>query len=174
MPVLDRYLAGPFREGLDLPKGSLCLVQDTSGIGPSRGRWARPDYILVSAMRFRLLPGSQVDVHSFELKTETGCDVLAVHECLAQTRFTHFGHLVWHLPEGSRAEARLDEIEAHCAAHGVGLIRIRDPDEAGTGEILVDPQRKPTLAATVDGFLEARLTPAGRRKLEAALGGARG
>ena len=49
-------------------------------------------------MRFKLMPGAQVDVHSFELKTESGCTVQSVHEALAQTRFTHFGHLVWHLP----------------------------------------------------------------------------
>ena len=54
-------------------------------------------------MRFKLLPGAQIDVHSFELKTETGATDLAVYEALAQTRFTHFGHLVWHLPKGSRA-----------------------------------------------------------------------
>lgn len=173
MPALRHYLEGPFRKGLDLPAGSTCLVQDTSAIGPARGRWSRPDFILVSAMRFRLLPGSQVDVHSFELKTETGCDVLAVHECLAQTRFTHFGHLVWHLPEGAKAETKLAEIEAHCQAHGIGLIRLRDPKQPSAGDILVDPTRKPTLAATVDGFLEARLTPDRRKRLEAALGGAR-
>jgi hypothetical protein len=66
----------------------------------------------VSAMRFRLMPGSQVDVHSFELKTETGCTVQSVHEALAQTRFTHFGHLVWHLPDNSKAEARLAEMSS--------------------------------------------------------------
>lgn len=94
MPPLEAYLNGPFRKGLDLPTGAACLVRDTSVSGPRRGRWARPDFILVSAMKFALMPGAQVDVHSFELKTETGATDLAVYEALAQTRFTHFGHLV--------------------------------------------------------------------------------
>ena len=103
MAPLQAFLDGPFRKGLDLPHGAACIVQDTSAMGPRRGRWARPDFILVSAMKFNLMPGAQVDVHSFELKTESGATDLAVYEALAQTRFTHFGHLVWHLPENSKA-----------------------------------------------------------------------
>jgi hypothetical protein len=118
-------------------------------------------------MRFKLMPGSQVDVHSFELKTESGCTVQAVHEALAQTRFTHFGHLVWHLPKNSKAEARLAEIEKHCDEHGVGLIRMRDPSAADAYEILLDPIRKRTLPSVVEGFLEARLSASQRQQLAA-------
>ncbi|MGH6793745.1 MAG: hypothetical protein ACREDH_00710, partial [Methylocella sp.] len=127
MPPLSNYLEGAFRRGLDLPADGIAIVQDTSAKGPAKGLWAHPDFIMISAMRFRFMPGAQVDVHGFELKTETGCSVLGVHEALAQTRFTHFGHLVWHLPEGSKSEARLAEIEDHCGEHGIGLIRMRDP-----------------------------------------------
>jgi hypothetical protein len=157
MTGLQNYLSGPFRKGLDLPSGAACIVQDTSTQGPRRGRWARPDFILVSAMKFGLMPGAQIDVHSFELKTETGATDLAVYEALAQTRFTHFGHLVWHLPEKSNSEARLAEIQQQCEQHGIGLIRMRDPDDAETCEILADPARKATPPAIVDGFLERRL-----------------
>jgi hypothetical protein len=158
MQPLRSYLEGAFRDGLDLPPDGIGIVQDTSAMGPTRGRWARPDFILVSAMRFKFLPGAQVDVHGFELKTETGGSVLAVHEALAQTRFTHFGHLVWHLPEGSRSETRLPEIEDHCGEHGIGLIRIRDPSAKAGCEILIDPIRKSTLPMAIEGFLEARLS----------------
>lgn len=166
MQPLDRYLRGTFAKGLDIGDG-VRIVQDTSALGPRQGLWARPDFILVTAMRFRLLPGVQVDVHAFELKTESGGTVQAVHEALAQTRFTHFGHLVWHLPSGSRAEARLAEIATHCEAHGIGLIRLRDPNTPETGEILVDPKRMPTRPAMIDGFLESRLLPENRGRLEA-------
>jgi hypothetical protein len=172
MPALKRYLHGPFRKGLDLPAGAACIVEDTSASGPRRGRWARPDFILVSAMTFSLLPGAQVDVHSFELKTESGATDLAVYEALAQTRFTHFGHLVWHLPEGSRAEARLAEIAQQCEEHGVGLIRMRAPEDRDACEILLDPARKTTAPAIVEGFLEKRLSAAQRETLRAALNGA--
>jgi hypothetical protein len=165
MAPLRFFLEGSFKAGLDLPKDGLCIVQDTSGYGPHRGLWARPDYILVSAMRFKLMPGAQVDVHSFELKTESGCTVQSVHEALAQTRFTHFGHLVWHLPDNSKSEARLAEIEKHCEEHGIGLIRMRDPSFPDRCEILLDPERKRTLAAVVEGFLESRLDTDQRKRL---------
>lgn len=58
MAPLQTYLEGTFRKGLDLGD-NLCLIQDTSTLGPRQGQWARPDFILVSAMRFRLLPGAR-------------------------------------------------------------------------------------------------------------------
>jgi len=172
MPALHRYLEGSFAKGLDVGEGC-AVVQDISRIGPSVGKWTRPDFVFVSAMRFRILPGVQVDVHSFELKTEAGGTVYAVHEALAQTRFTHFGHLVWHLPAGSKAEALLAEIEAQCDAHGIGLIRMFDPNRPDEFEILLDPKRKATLPAAVDGFLEKRLTPENRARLERVVRGDR-
>jgi hypothetical protein len=84
---------------------------------------------------------------------------------LAQTRFTHFGHLVWHLPEGSKSETRLAEIEDHCGEHGIGLIRLREPSAKAGCEILIDPVRKSTLPMAIEGFLEARLTAAQKDSL---------
>ena len=173
MKPLKAFLDGPFRKGLDLPESGACIVHDTSTIGPYKGKWARPDFILVSAMRFKLMPGAQIDLHSFELKTETGGGVLAIHEALAQTRFTHFGHFVWHLPDGSKFEPMLDDIGTHCEEHGIGLIRMRDPDKAEGGgcEILVDPRRKPTLNMVVNGFLESRLSGDHKEQLMQAVRG---
>ena len=173
MDPLQRFLEGPFRAALDLPESGACIVQNTSVAGPLKGKWARPDFILVSAMRFKLLPGAQVDLHSFELKTETGGSVLAIHEALAQTRFTHFGHFVWHLPTGSKRETMLDDIITHCDEHGIGLIRMRNPeraDEPNGCEVLLDPRRKTTLGGTVDGFLESRLSAEQKTALLRAVG----
>lgn len=172
MLPLRRYLESQFREGLDLPDDAACVVEDTSTMGSGLGRWARPDFILVSAMRFKLMPGAQIEVHSFELKTEEGANDTAVYEALAQTRFTHFGHLVWHLPRGSKAENRLADIEMQCEDHGVGLIRMVDPNDPESYEIVVDPKRKPTTAVSVDGFLEARLSESQRKDIARALNGA--
>ena len=103
------------------------------------------------------MPGAQLDVYSFELKAEFGATDLAVYEALAQTRFTHFGYLVWHVPENSTALARLPEITAQCGQHGIGLIRIFDPEDDESFETILDPVRKLTPPAAVDGFLEQRL-----------------
>ncbi len=175
MVPLRAFLEGPFRESLDLPEHGACVVKDTSAGGPKLGQWAQPDFILVSAMRFRLMPGAQVDLHSFELKTEVGGGVLAIHEALAQTRFTHFGHFVWHVPEGSKHLSKLDDIATHCEEHGIGLIRMIDPERAGHEggcEVLVDPRRKPTLDSVVDGFPDAKLTSDDKARLRRAIGAA--
>lgn len=173
MPHLGRYLDGAFRKELDLPSHGFSLVKDTSQMGPPRGRWARPDFIVITAMRFRVMPGAQLDVHSFELKAEHGTTDLAVYEALAQTRFTHFGYLVWHLPENSTAAARLPEITAQCNQHGVGLVRIHDPQRDEAFETLLDPVRKSTPPADVDAFLELRLEQKELAGILAALDGAR-
>jgi hypothetical protein len=117
------------------------------------------------------MPGAQLDVYSFELKAEYGATDLAVYEALAQTRFTHFGYLVWHLPEGSSAEARLPEITAQCGQHGVGLIRILEPESDDGFETILDPIRKTTPPAAVDGFLEQRLDESEQQRLRSALEG---
>jgi hypothetical protein len=169
MPHLGRYLNGAFRRELDLPKHGECVIKDTSRLGPPLARWARPDFILVTAMRFRLMPGAQLDVHSFELKAEYGATDLAVYEALAQTRFTHFGYLVWHLPKDSPAAARAPEITAQCSQHGVGLIRIHTPEKDDEFETVLDPVRKPTPPAAVDSFLERRLGENEQQLLRSAL-----
>jgi hypothetical protein len=173
MPHLGRYLKGAFRNELDLPAHGEWLIKDTSQMGPPRGRWARPDYVVITAMRFRVMPGAQLDVHSFELKAEFGATDLAVYEALAQTRFTHFGYLVWHLPKDSPAAARLPEITAQCSQHGIGLIRILDPRHDDGFETILDPVRKTTPDAAVDSFLEQRLQDHEQSLLRAALEGAR-
>jgi hypothetical protein len=166
MPCLDKYLAGPFRAELDLPDGSNYVVQDISKTGPRIGQWARPDYVLVSVSRLKLLAQTQVEAHTFELKTELGGSVQAVHEALAQTRFSHFGHMVWHLPRGSDAEARLSEIEEQCERHGIGLILLRDPERLESAEVRLSPMRKRTLAIDVEGFLVSRLTHENQRQIQ--------
>ncbi|RTL48417.1 MAG: hypothetical protein EKK40_18115 [Bradyrhizobiaceae bacterium] len=157
MASVEQYLGTTFRKGLDLPEGCFSAVRDTSKMGPPLGKWARPDFILVTAMRFDLMPVAQVDVHSFELKTEYGATDLAVYEALAHTRFTHFGHLIWHLPAKSSAENRLADIAEQCTTHGIGLIRALDVKDFENYQIILDPVRKPTLPTEVELFLRIRL-----------------
>jgi hypothetical protein len=167
------YLERVFVPALDLPPGSATFVSDTSNSGPRQGEWARPDFVVVTVMQFDLVPGSQLDVYSFELKTESGGSVQAIHEALAQTRFTHFGHLIWHVPRGSQVEVSLPEIEAHCDRHGIGLIIFREPNDLLSWELLLDARQKDTSAATIDAFLHSRLQPVQIAKVREAVHGER-
>lgn len=159
MQHLQAYLEGPFIKDLDLPDGSTTLVQDTSRKGPIKGQWVNPDFVLVSVMKLRFVLERQIDVHTFELKAENGGRVQAVFEALAQTRFSHFGHVVWHLPENSKAEAILGQVEDLCDRHGIGLIIFRDPLVLDSFEIRKAAERQITASSEVDGFLVSRLKP---------------
>ncbi len=166
MPCLGAYLEKGFPEELDLPEGAAFVVQDVSRTGSrDGGQWTRPDFVVVTLVTLRFLPERQLDVHTFELKAENGGAVQAVHEALAQTRFSHFGHLVWHLPPSSTAAARLNEIEEQCQRHGVGLILARDPHDPRSFETRVVAARRPTPPVDVDGFLASRLSPENQRRL---------
>jgi hypothetical protein len=72
MPCLGRYLDGPIQAELDILRGARCFACDTSSVGRTGVQWARPDFTLISVKQFKLLPGVEFDVHSFELKTESG------------------------------------------------------------------------------------------------------
>jgi hypothetical protein len=157
MGPLGAYLIESFGPALELPKLQ-CIVQDTSKTGPPTGHWERPDYVLVAVSSFRHLPGVQVDVHSFELKTEPGGGLQGVHEALGHTRRTDFGYLVWHLPIGSKFEQRLRAVEHACLEHGIGLILMRNPEDSSLTEVLLDARRRRTERHAVDEFLHLRLT----------------
>ena len=167
MAPLERYLDGPFRLSLDAGDG-VVVVQDTSSHGRG-GVWSRPDFIVVCAARLLLVPGCRFDVHAFELKAEGSGGVLAVHEALAQTRSAHYGHLVWHLPDASSHEAKLEATIRQCAEHGIGLVRMRSPTKAGEDgcQVLLHPRPKASPPASVDGFLVSRLPEAAQARLRA-------
>lgn len=157
MPSLGRYLNTLFWRGLDLPKQSLWKVVDTSMHGPQE-KWGRPDFTAVSVVPLKILGHAEIDVYSFELKAEPAADLVSVHQALAQTRKTHYGYLVWHLSEGSILESKLSELADQCRRHGVGLIRIRDPDLVETWSIEVDAERQNTSLYDIDDYLVARLS----------------
>jgi len=173
MPWLRRYLDGPIERDLPALRGAKWLTCDTSSVGTTGVQWARPDFTLISVKQFKLLPGVEFDVHSFELKTESGgATDLAVFEALAQTRYTNFGYLVWHLPQGSRHERKLLSLQKQCSHYGIGFIRLREPQQTDSFEILVEPLRKTPPRDEIDQFLDARLRDAERRQIRAMLNGA--
>jgi hypothetical protein len=171
MPSLGKFLKTIFWRGLDLPLNHTFKVVDTSMHGPQE-KWGRPDFTVVTVTPMRVLPEPQLDVHAFELKAEPAADITSVHQALAQTRMTHYGSLVWHLPEGSSHEVRLAGILEQCRLHGIGLILIRDPEVVETWSIEVEPVRHATAPTDIDTFLAARLSDADCLEIKCALAGA--
>jgi hypothetical protein len=163
MQPLRSYLEGAFRGGLDLPADGIGIVQDTSAVGPAKGRWARPDFILVSAMRFKFLPGrrrawfrTEDGNRRFGARRSRSLGANKVHP-FRSSGLASAGRLqVGNPARRDRGPLRRawDRLDPHA----------RSFRQAGC-EILIDPVRKSTLPMAIEGFLEARLSAAQKDSL---------
>lgn len=171
MPFVERYLSTTFASSeAGLSERAKVWLCDTSVGGPlGSGPWSRPDFTLVAATRFRFSRPTQLDVFGFELKPESRCDIRAVHEAYAQTRFVHYGYLIWHLPNASRRRKALSGIRTHCADLGVGLITFHEPADSSSYEVLVDPARKSPSPEALEAFLTHRIPAPKCAEIEEAL-----
>ena len=104
-----------------------------------------------------MLGGSEVELYTFELKAEGSGNVAAVHEADAQTRGSHYGYLVWHVPDRSQVKARLAAVERECQRTGVGLVLFSDPQDLDSFDHRMSAARRPTETKAVDAFLAKRL-----------------
>lgn len=156
MPCLQQYLEGRFWRRLNLPLEAHWKVLDTSEGGAKDGLWRRSDYTGVA-----ITPGlrreTDVKLYTFELKNTAGGDVRAVFEAKAQTRGSHFGHLVWYLPEPQAHARKLIDIEKACQAEGIGLVLFSNTHDLDSWDYRIHPAEQPTTDTAVDDFLRARL-----------------
>lgn len=157
MPALQRYLEGRFWRRLDLPDDAYWTVIDTSTGGAQDGQWRRCDYTGIAIAPRAVLGGSEVELYTFELKAEASGNVPAVHEADAQTRGSHYGYLVWHVPDRNRVAAKLAAVEHECQRTGVGLILFADPQDLDSFDHRIAAARRPTDTRAIDTFLARRL-----------------
>lgn len=157
-------------QSLRIRPDSYVLEKTTNAQGaPGAGRWSRPDFTLAAIRRFKYDPRRYLDVYSFELKNRRGTNVVAVHEALAHSRFSHFAYLV--CPRAELGEAEANIVRQACTDHGIGLITFRLSVTEDEKPNLTDfrfeasPQRRSPDPADVDLHLEGRLTPKSRDQL---------
>lgn len=157
MPSLQRYLECRFWRRLKLADNAHWAVIDTSTGGALDGQWRRCDYTGVAIAPRAVLGGKEVDLFTFELKAEDSGNVSAVHEAEAQTRGSHYGYLVWHVPDRVRVATRLEEVERECTRKGVGLILFSDPQDLDSFDHKMPAVRQLTEIKAIDAFLARRL-----------------
>lgn len=151
MPCLRQYLDTRLHRELNVGDDDRWFVVNTSRLGMKQ--WRNADFVVLRVVRFRVVPTREIRVYSFELKREADGSVRAVAQARDQTRMTHYGYLVWHLPPQSVFRVRLDEVQRECGRHGVGLIIAEDPDDVRTWKIVCDPERKSPSPDEVDDLL---------------------
>ena len=153
MSCLETYLNNQFWRDLDLPSTdprSGWIVLNTSMTGSHEGDWTRPDFTAISITPFKVLPFPQIDVYTFELKAHSAGDAKAVHQSLHQTKMSNFGYFVWH---AKIDDAKFEAIQDACRKHGIGLIRIEDPQIPQSWEIILEAERQQTSPLEIDRFL---------------------
>jgi hypothetical protein len=118
------------------------------------GQWTRPDLALIALWKNKYSPGFQLDLYGFEVKTRQGCNLVAVHEALAQNRVVHYSYLVWHTPQSDLQGDHFAQVRNHCDAFRIGLItfsRIRDADSF---TVHLKARRAEPTPDAVDEFIE--------------------
>jgi hypothetical protein len=170
MPSLQRYLEARFWRRLELPDDAYWTVIDTSRGGAQDGQWRRCDFTGIAIAPRAVLGGSEVELFTFELKAEGSGNVAAVHEADAQTRGSHYGYLVWHVPDRGRVQARLAAVERECQRTGVGLILFSDSQDLDSFDHRMTAARRPTDIKAVDAFLAKRLDMREMQTIKARLG----
>jgi hypothetical protein len=157
MPSLQRYLEFRFWKWLQLPDNAYWKVIDTSTGGARDGQWRRGDFTGVAIAPQAVLRGTEVELYTFELKADDSGNIDAAHEAHAQTRGSHYGYLVWHTPDRTSHQKRLDMVEHECQRLGIGLIVFTDPQDLDSWIRKVLAKRQPTNDREIDDFLKSRL-----------------
>lgn len=169
---LGQFLHQGFHE-LHKPKfGSLYLeVANThAAAAPDGGTWTRPDLAAVSISRSRFATTADLQLFGFEVKAMSGCRLQSVHEALAHTRFVNFSYLVWNRPACICQDRDFyTMVTENCAAYGVGLITIHDPQNLNTYEIRLRASRKYIDADVIDEFITTRFTRIEQERILGAL-----
>lgn len=70
------------------------VLEDTSRIAGSEGRYSRPDLMIAAIHTWKYDPVRTLEVYSFEVKNRKGTNVPAVYEALAHARFVNHPFLV--------------------------------------------------------------------------------
>ena len=144
-------------------------VTGTLGRADTGGTWTRPDLTCVALRTFTYVPGTHLDVTTFEVKRAEALDVRAVFEAVAHRRAATEVYVLAYTPFGSTDEDFRDVTEV-AAAHGVGLITADDPSDFDTWDERVSARRFPTDPALLDDFIRKQLPAADREVIANAFG----
>ena len=133
------------------------------------GIWTRPDITCVALRTFDYVPGTHLDVATFEVKRSKTLDVRAVFEAVAHRRAATEVYVLVHTPFGS-TENDFRDVTDVAAAQGVGFITADDPSDFDTWDERVPPKRFHTDPAVLDDFIRKQLPPADKAEIAEAIG----
>ena len=135
------------------------------------GQWTRPDVTFVRVNRFENLPGSFVEVTSFEVKKNADSqDLAGVYEAAAHQRGAHNTYLVAEVadPEDVADTA----VEKECGRLGVGLMTLNKTSKGYSVDDRLEPEHQEPPPENLDLSLKGLFAgnPKEMRKFKTAIG----
>lgn len=122
------------------------------------GRWTRPDLSAITINKYRYVPGTHIDVFTFEVKPHEQFNVIGLYEALGHSRRGNFAYVLYHVPAAVSSEERharqLDEIVREATRLKVGVATFEDPAEAETWTVHAVPGRHDPEARLLNDFIE--------------------
>lgn len=127
------------------------------------GQWSRPDLTLVEVNTFEYLPGSNLEVTTFEVKKFGDVqNIASVYEAAAHSRWAHYAYLVAEIPEENYEFP--DRFISEIQRFRVGLITLwRDNKEWKFG-VETDPERLTPEPKELESLLKTFFSDSKRAK----------
>lgn len=121
------------------------------------GNWTRPDFVVVGARKYDYTPGIVRDVETFEVKPAT-CDIAAVFEAAAHSRFATKSHLAIAATPETLKEDLLARIESECQRFGLGLILFTNPADTDSWDYRADAIRSEPDPDLLERFINDQIS----------------
>jgi hypothetical protein len=123
-PLKEWLMQNWVKEALEASDYSYAeITASPAGKKRDSGQWTRPDVTFVRVNRFENLPGSFVEVTSFEVKRNADSqDLAGVYEAAAHVRGAHNTYLVVEVADPE--DVADTSIEKECSRLGVGLMTL--------------------------------------------------
>lgn len=143
------------------------IVANTARSSSQKGKWSRPDIMLITLQKSPLRGTFDWEVFSFELKRTDSANIDSAAQAAAhKEEFANYAYLVWHLPPNHPAGQKLEQVKSACTHHGVGLITFAEPHQYNTYETPLSPTHKPHPDHVIERALRDLLPKADYKLLE--------
>ena len=116
---------------------------------------------------FKFVPGIQLELSTFEIKTYDGLDVTAVYEALSHRRAAHYSYVLAYVPDSERAPLKslLDRLCEDAGDHGVGVILAAQATDYKTWTFAVEPCRNAPEPASLNDFISSQTSEAFQERI---------
>nr|WP_143546975.1 hypothetical protein [Rhodococcus sp. 06-418-1B] len=110
---------------------------------------------------FKFVPGTFLEVQTFEVKPFTQLDVLAVYEALAHRRAATHSWVALQVPSHlvDDLEESVEGVVKVAASHGIGVVTFAVETDYTTWRILAEPERFQPDPEQLNDFIETQLPP---------------